>query len=96
MICGKVIGLVRVGGKTIIHLENCRHSPKHNVNECPFPENYSAETNDEKAIHILIGDSMWSHGEWLLWSPSKYNEYIETREMKCGVNYDIKLRRLKE
>jgi len=47
-------------------------------------------TNSEK---IEIGDAVWWQGKFVMWTPQA-NRTAKKRNLKCGIDYDIKIPRV--
>jgi hypothetical protein len=93
MVGGVVIGVSRRDDVTHVHVANCCHYPRHKNVECPNPDTCCVYT-DEKVcgtlvpVHINLGDSFWWQGGKCYWTPGG------NKGKRCGVDYDIPLRKI--
>lgn len=97
MVGGVVIGLTRKEGETHVHVADCPHYPKHGRgDECPRPDTCCVYTDEKRVsdgqpVTVQVGDSFWWQSGQCYWTPKAIRG---TRGLKCGVDYDIALKKI--
>lgn len=98
MVGGVIIGLTRGPGGIHVNAAECPHYPSHGRgDDCPRPATCCVYTDgrleDRTLADLQIGDSFWWQGGYCYWTP-KANRKPEGSGQKCGVDYDIRLRKI--
>jgi hypothetical protein len=93
MVGGVVIGLSRRSDRTLVHVADCPHYPKHGRGDsCPRPDTCSVVTDERRQdtgerVEIQIGDSFWWQSGSCMWTPA-------ANRGADGAEYDIRLRKI--
>lgn len=98
MVGGVVIGVTATEERVHVHVADCPHYPKHPRGECPRPDTCCVYTDSKRVdtgepVVIKPGDSFWWQCGYCYWTPEE-NRLLPDSESKCGVTYDIKLKKL--
>ena len=97
MVGGVIIGLTKIGERTHVNVADCPHHPKHGRgDECPRPDTCCVYTDAKRvdsgeSVVLAVGDSFWWQCGFCYWTPAANRKKPDGR---CGVDYDIKLRKL--
>ena len=99
MVGGVIIGLSIDGERTHVHVADCPHWPSHGRgNECPRPDTCCVYTDalltDGSRAGLRVGDSFWWQQGMCYWTPQKNRSLVGDGGGKCGVDYDIAMRKI--
>lgn len=86
MVGGKVIGVARGAGGTLLHVQGTKGSEKNDTCSVRCVER---RCDNGETISVQIGDQVWWQCGRVYWTPAEVRSSGDTRG--CGVRWDIAL-----
>jgi len=83
MVGGKVVGIARREGSTLLHVQDTR-----STSQCSVRVVEKCRSNDQE-VHVQLGDSVWWQSDLVMWTPKGVPHNSDPSG--CGTRWDIAL-----